>query len=110
MKLLQVCSFIDPRFKLKYITEECNQRTIKQTVCDEAVTLYRIPSNSSGTDNATLRSPDSPPSTKRKRTLRSLFKTHEIEDSAGVQLSISPEKLNLTFTLVNNVLTWMQTH
>lgn len=87
IQLLQVCSFMDPRFITKYITDE---ERVKKTVYDDGIEIYN-------TVYPELNSPSQPtepaaptPTTKKRRTLGSLLKQHECDD---VSVSpISPEQ------------------
>lgn len=71
-ELLEMCSFVDPRFKTKYLKDD-NIVTVKALVCDEAVLQYPkdVSDNAPSNNNPTT---EEGPKPKKKRTLGSLFK------------------------------------
>lgn len=71
-ELLELCSFVDPRFKTKYLKDD-DIITVKALVCDEAVLLYPkdVSDNATSSNNLTT---EGSPKLKRRRTLGSLFK------------------------------------
>lgn len=71
-ELLESCSFVDPRFKTKYLKDD-DIVTVKALVCDEAVLLYPkdVSDNATSSNNLTT---EGSPEPKRRRTLGSLFK------------------------------------
>ena len=70
--LLEVCSFLDPRFKTKYIQ---NEEKVKETIYRDGITINDSTcASTSGQSTSHI-----VPLGKRKRTLGSLFKVHEDE-------------------------------
>uniref|UniRef100_A0A1X7TTN4 HAT C-terminal dimerisation domain-containing protein n=1 Tax=Amphimedon queenslandica TaxID=400682 RepID=A0A1X7TTN4_AMPQE len=70
--LLEVCSFLDPRFKTKYIN---NKEKVKETVYRDGITMYDSTCASTSSQSTTYIIPPG----KRNRTLGSLFQLHEDE-------------------------------
>ena len=80
--LLEVCSFLDPRFKTKYIQ---NEEKVKETIYRDGITINDSTcASTSGQSTSHIVPPG-----KRKRTLGSLFKVHEDEMDLP---TISPEQ------------------
>lgn len=87
--LLQIASFLDPRFKEKFVTEI---EDVKETVVSDAIALDTGDSSSNqspfpppGVDGSP------PPAKKAKRSLGSLFKENDTE-YCDLPASISPEQ------------------
>ena len=61
IELLEVCSFVDPRFKTKYLKDE-DFLTVKALVCDEAVSMYPkdVSDNAASSNNPSTESPVCP--------------------------------------------------
>ena len=80
--LLEVASFLDPRFKSKFVKDD-HVDAVKETVFTDAVALY-MPSHENST-------PGSSPPRKKKHTLGSLLKSNvDVENSESPE--ISPEQ------------------
>lgn len=71
--LLQVCSFIDPRFKTKFIDDEMLE-SVKETVYNDGVHVcWLCPTTLQSSSEAEL-------AEKRKQTLGSLFKARQNDE------------------------------
>ena len=91
IQLLEVSSFIDPRFKEKYIQIE-DFETVKEVVCDDGAEIYASTSTSSHVTHVPQSSSiaDGPPA-KKTCTLGSLFKSND-SDFTDSPTAISPEQ------------------
>ena len=83
IELLELSSFLDPRFKAKYVSDK---EATKQIINSDGVKLYQSSNSTQQQPSSTV---DSPAVIKRQRTLGSLFK---IKDVNSPSASISAEQ------------------
>ncbi|XP_063075476.1 E3 SUMO-protein ligase ZBED1-like [Engraulis encrasicolus] len=116
--LLDITSFLDPRFKTTYISEE-NVQFMKDRVKMEMELVAQKEQRASVTTNPMpVRAEEEPPSTsaKRKRSLGSFFKTNAVPASSTAQLedTIKAELDNYLITPTidgeQNPLDWWRLH
>ena len=81
---VEVCSYMDPRFKTKYIDDEMLE-SVKKTVYNDRVHVCRF------CPTTLQSSSEAEPAGKRKRTLGSLFKAHQSDEETHSPC-ISPEQ------------------
>ena len=77
--MLQVASFLDSRFKTKYLEEQLSESellNVKQTIVDESISMCDECQQEEDTSHATPATSDLSPAPK-KRNLGTLFKKHE---------------------------------
>ena len=77
--VLQVASFLDPRFKTKYLEEQLSESellNIKQTIVDECISMSDECQQEEATSHTTPATSDLSPAPK-KHNLGTLFKKHE---------------------------------
>ena len=84
VKLLQVSSFIDPRFKLKYLDDDEASTAIAQ-ICADSVEILSHEESRPQSKATNLEPP-----AKKKRTLGSLLKSEDSNNDTG--LPLSPEQ------------------
>ena len=93
VNLLEICSFVDPRFKTKYVR---NESALKDQVIAEGVATHPADSQQENLsdDNPDNTSDEAPVPKKKKRTLGSLLKSNDdtgIESDSEVSIG---EKVN----------------
>ena len=86
--LLETASFLDPRFKERYVSDIDH---VKRTVVRDAIAMLTCTSERGTENSAPFTSTTEPPPSKKKRTLGSLFKSNDT-DLADVPIRISPEQ------------------
>lgn len=86
VELLELASFLDPRFKAKYVTDE---ESIKDIIRNDGILIYQSTSTS---DPLQSSSAPQPPPAKKKRTLGSLLKLSESEDACS-PVQVSPDEM-----------------
>ena len=86
VELLELASFLDPRFKAKYVTDE---ESIKDIIRNDGILIHQSTSTS---DPPQSSSAPQPPPAKKKRTLGSLLKLSESEDACS-PVQVSPDEM-----------------
>ena len=89
VELLQISSFIDPRFKLKYLDDDEAENAITQVCSDSVEILSQSTESSSSQSSAASATTNLQQPAKKRRTLGSLLKSDDTNDNAT---PLSPEQ------------------
>ena len=93
VEVLELASFLDPRFKGKYVTDE---ESIKEVICSDGMLIYQ----SATTSNTPQSSAAAVcPPAKKKRTLGSLLKMGETEETGSSAQVLPGEAINVELSL-----------